>query len=396
MNQSLFREFSDETDDYGDDDLLPTGGSQAVLYASDWTVETILQQIRRGSIKLEPRFQRRDAWPITKKSAYIESILLNLPVPQIVLAESKTTRGEFIVLDGKQRLLALMQFAGLGQGKNNRFPLTDLQFLTSHLNKRLTDFPEGSDEWGQFMTFTVRSVIIRNWPSEDFLDVVFVRLNQNSVKLSPQELRAALFPGAFTDAVDEFTWTSPNLQKLFQTPSGDADFRMRDMELVIRYIGFARYLRSYRGNLKRFLDMVCKIENETDTPGHARAANDLELFDQSLATLFSIFSEKEIARKWDALACRFKGPMNRAILDAHLFYLRDERIADFYLKNGQTVRELAAEVTLDADFVSAVETTTKSIPNVVARLAIWGVYLERATGLALKKPTISQDTTIDV
>jgi hypothetical protein len=57
MNQSLFREFSDETDDYGDDDLLPTGGSQAVLYASDWTVETILQQIRRGSIKLEPRFQ---------------------------------------------------------------------------------------------------------------------------------------------------------------------------------------------------------------------------------------------------------------------------------------------------------------------------------------------------
>lgn len=396
MNQSLFQEFSDETDDYGDDDLLPPGASQAVLYASDWTVETILQQIRRGSIKLEPRFQRRDAWSISKKSAYIESILLNLPVPQIVLAESKTTRGEFIVLDGKQRLLALMQFAGLGQGKNNNFPLTGLQFLNNHLNKRFTDFPEGSDEWGQFMTFTVRSVIIRNWPSEDFLDVVFVRLNQNSVKLSPQELRAALFPGPFTDAVDEFTWASGNLQKLFQSSTGDADFRMRDMELVIRYVGFSRYLSNYRGNLKRFLDMVCKKENDSDTSGQSVAAQDLNLFDKSLGILFNVFSEREVARKWDASSSRFKGPLNRAILDTHLFYLRDERIAEFYLNNIKEIRELSGKVTSNSEFISAVETTTKSIPNVVARLAIWGNYLENATGLELKKPFISQDTMINI
>lgn len=394
MNQSLFREFSDETEDYGDDDLLPPGASQAVLYASDWTVETILQQIRRGSIKLEPRFQRRDAWSINKKSAYIESILLNLPVPQIVLAESKTTRGEFIVLDGKQRLLTLMQFAGLGEGKNNNFPLTGLQFLTNHEKKRLSDFTEGSDEWGQFMTFTVRSVIIRNWPSEDFLDVVFVRLNQNSVKLSPQELRAALFPGPFTDAVDDFTWTSENLQKLFQNSAGNADFRMRDMEIVIRYIGFSRYLPSYRGNLKRFLDMVCKTENETGATGQSIAENDLKIFDQSLAILFSIFTEKEIARKWDATTGRFKGPMNRAILDVHLFYLRDERIKKIYSSDSQMIRGLAAEITQDAEFVSAVETTTKSIPNVVSRLAIWGNRLEKATNLKLKKPAISSDNII--
>lgn len=86
--------------------------------------------------------------------------------------------------------------------------------------------------------------------------------------------------------------------------------------------------------------------------------------------------------------------MNRAILDVHLFYLRDERIKKIYSSDSQMIRDLTAEVTQDAEFVSAVETTTKSIPNVVSRLAIWGNRLERATNLKLKKPTISSGNII--
>ena len=33
--------------------------SQAVLYTSDWTVETIVSQLERGNIELNPQFQRR-------------------------------------------------------------------------------------------------------------------------------------------------------------------------------------------------------------------------------------------------------------------------------------------------------------------------------------------------
>ena len=36
--------------------------SEAVVTGADWTAETILRQLERGNIKLDPLFQRRDAW----------------------------------------------------------------------------------------------------------------------------------------------------------------------------------------------------------------------------------------------------------------------------------------------------------------------------------------------
>src|SRR5688572_31805505 len=84
---------------------------QAVVFGTDWTAATLIDQLRRGNIKLDPIFQRRDAWDSKRKSRFIESIVLGLPIPQIVLAEARDDRGSFLVIDGKQRLLSLQQFA---------------------------------------------------------------------------------------------------------------------------------------------------------------------------------------------------------------------------------------------------------------------------------------------
>src|SRR4051812_40543222 len=44
----------------------------AVLHATDWTAETIISQLKRGNIVLNPSFQRRDAWSRKHKSRFIE------------------------------------------------------------------------------------------------------------------------------------------------------------------------------------------------------------------------------------------------------------------------------------------------------------------------------------
>src|ERR1700688_690745 len=75
---------------------------QAVVFGTDWTAATLIDQLRRGNIKLDPIFQRRDAWDPKRKSRFIESIALGLPIPQIVLAEAKDEKGAFLVIDGKQ------------------------------------------------------------------------------------------------------------------------------------------------------------------------------------------------------------------------------------------------------------------------------------------------------
>src|ERR1039458_5697472 len=126
MGLNLTLEFDDESDEQDVGEQLPQRSVAAVVSGTDWTTETIVSQLKRRNIQLNPRFQRRDAWKRDRKSRFIESLIVGLPIPQIVLAESKQDRGKFIVLDGKQRLLSILQFWGLGEGENNGYSLSGL------------------------------------------------------------------------------------------------------------------------------------------------------------------------------------------------------------------------------------------------------------------------------
>ena len=52
-----------------------------IVSGTDWTTETIFNQLVRENIKLNPRFQRRDAWDLTRKSRFIESLILGSMSP---------------------------------------------------------------------------------------------------------------------------------------------------------------------------------------------------------------------------------------------------------------------------------------------------------------------------
>src|SRR5215472_16456348 len=89
-------EFDEEADEQDVAEQLAPGTTAAVVSATDWTTETVVSQLKRRNIQLNPRFQRRDAWRRDRKSRFIESLIVGLPIPQIVLAESKKDRGKFI------------------------------------------------------------------------------------------------------------------------------------------------------------------------------------------------------------------------------------------------------------------------------------------------------------
>ena len=103
--------------------------AEILVTGTDWTTETLLDQLVRENIQLNPRFQRRDAWNIVRKSRFIESIILGFPIPHIVLASNQKERGKFVVLDGKQRLLTILQFYGRSETKNNNLNANCCQYL---------------------------------------------------------------------------------------------------------------------------------------------------------------------------------------------------------------------------------------------------------------------------
>jgi hypothetical protein len=376
-------EFIDE-DDSSVDPAQVQRFAEAVLFSTDWTVETILSQLERGNIDLNPRFQRRDAWSLKNKSRFIESVILGLPIPQIVLAEKRNQRGNFIVLDGKQRLLTLMQFAGKAQGGRNNFALSALEARPDLVRKRysqLSDDPALQQDLNAFSNHTIRTVVIRNWPNNGFLHLVFLRLNTGSVKLSPQELRQAMVPGPFSDFVDDWAVESTGLKVLLSRHTPDP--RMRDVELLVRHLSFINRLNEYAGRMKAFLDDSCEVFNSSWSqiePGIRRQAETLELVISALVEIFGT----EIARKAGSRS------FNRAIFDTLAFFAADERIRRQMVVTADSVRQAYAKTLVDPDFTEAVESDTAGIPHTHARLAIWGAALQRATNLNFGLPNLEE------
>lgn len=383
----------DETDESGDGvsfSELPTEDnveldrdldySQVVLHSTDWTTETIIGQLARGNIVLNPSFQRRDAWDLKKKSKFIESLILGLPIPQIVLAEIAQKRGKFIVLDGKQRLLSLMQYWGMGTGVKNGFSLTGMEVL-SNLQRvtftLLSNKPEFENEYNSLLNQPIRTVVIKNWINVDFLHMVFLRLNTGSVKLSPQELRQALFPGPFSQWIDEAAAESPGLRKILKLK--EPDYRMRDIEILARYLSFKFFLKDYGGRMKEFIDQTFSIANKDWISRESEFKAALAALELSIEQLERTFGEK-LARKPSSRS------FNRAIFDCLIFYGDRAEVQSFTTKHPERITSMYDQMFDDPGFRSSIERDTAGIPNTVYRLAKWGVLLNSEAGLNLPVP----------
>ncbi len=383
-------EVAEDPSDEAVDDLDPTKISEAVVFSADWTTETIVEQLRKENIGLSPRFQRRDAWSRARKSRLIESLVLGLPVPQIVLAEVAEQRGKYLVLDGKQRLLSLLQFWGLGVGPNNEFPLSGLEVrddLKGKRYKQLVEDPAHADDLAALQNQTVRTVVIRNWPSQAFLHLVFLRLNTGSVGLSPQELRQALKPGPFTDRIDDAAIGSDALKTLLKLSGPDP--RMRDVEILARHLSFSLFIEGYPGRMKAFLDRSFERLNAEWADYEVRVAQEVEEFDSAVFALIKILGLGKVARKPGS---RF---FNRAVFDALAFYLRNKPIRQWAIENsGEVVSLYDRLFTANEKFREAIESDTAGVPNTVTRLAEFGEALRAVSGLTFPVPRRAQGNKI--
>lgn len=390
QNQELSDEVGAETEeDAGELSVADT--RQAFVTGSDWTTETIVAQLRKGNIELNPSFQRREVWTPSRKSTLIESVVLNLPIPQIVLAERKDRPNTYIVLDGKQRLLTLRQFcADTRKPEDEGFTPLALQSLPIEkaINGKtygeLADDPEYADVVNAFDNHTIRTIVIRNWPDSDYLQRVFLRLNTGSVPLSPQELRQALIPGHFTDFLDAFASRSKVLHSALGID--DADFRMRDNEVLLRYFAFSERAHSYAGNLKRFLDETCDELNRRWNDGADGITAKAAMCESAITTTQEIFGVDDAFTTYNGVA--FERRFNRAVFDIMTYYFSDSEVAAAAAENAPMVKSTFIDLSIsDTDFSQSLTTTTKSKGATARRFVEWARALSTVVGLDVKPPT---------
>lgn len=355
------------TDTFGEDllwneeineDVSPEGESEIVVYSRDWTIATIISQIEQKNIDLNPKFQRRNAWDDARRSMLIESLIAGLPVPEIVLAEDPKKRKAFIVIDGKQRLLTIAGFVDPTVDYWRRAELKKLK-LREELNgktyEQLNSDITLADELREFMNADVRCTIISKFNSDDALYDIFYRLNTGSVPLSTQELRQVLHKGPFADYLVEITNTLQPLHRVLGTSGPDN--RLKDVEILLRFIAIVLFGNKYEGNLKKFLDTAMELVTADWINSKPKVEEVYRDMNRAISNLVKVLGIGLVGRKFVAGA--WESRFNRVLFEVEAFYFRripDTKIAGGKKKFVAGLQKLFA----NPEFRASVEATTKT------------------------------------
>ncbi len=376
-----YDEFTEGSDDY---QVHPADFADIFVIPSDWTVSTLRQEMS-DIIDLDPDFQRRSVWSFAAKAKFIESLILGIPIPQILLAESKEEKNHYLVLDGKQRLLTIHEFFEGRYSSGQPFKLRGLDDL-DHLNGHdwesiRNNFPR---EARAIEGAQIRTAIIRGWRDDNVLYEIFHRLNSGSVRLSPMELRMALIRGPFIKYMIDRTAKSDVLQTMLRLR--EPDKRMKDVEIAIRHLAFQTENVPYEGNLKVFLDQFCKYMN--DRFDHRALDCEINSFEEAISCGLTAFHPKEFGSKFDTEKQRFEGRFNRAIFDVLSGSLRNDHIQAATKADPERFVRAFKEVCQDPAFIRSVEVTTKSVDSTRNRFSIWYGKLNAEYGTQLSEPLI--------
>jgi len=340
------------------EDVSAKDESELVVYSRDWTIATIISQIEQGNIDLNPKFQRRNAWDDARRSKLIESLVAGLPVPEIVLAEDPKKKKAFIVIDGKQRLLTIFGFVDPTVNYWNKPQLKTLK-LRGDLNgktfEQLKSDASLTDEFREFMNADVRCTIISNFKSDDALYDIFYRLNTGSVPLSTQELRQVLHKGAFADFLVQATSKPQPVHDILGITGPDT--RLKDVEIVLRFIAIVMFGGRYQGNLKTFLDEVMELVTKDWQKYEPTIVNVYADLNRSIENLKSVLGVKLVGRKFvdGAWESRF----NRVLFEVEAFYFRAIPCAKLAGGKRKFIAGLQ-KLFEDSDFRSSVESSTKT------------------------------------
>jgi hypothetical protein len=293
-------------------------------------------------------FQRNFVWKKPQMDRFVESLLLGFPVPGIFLVQQANK--QLLVLDGQQRLRSLQRFYAGKIGKQS-FALeavdSALQGLTystlSSEQRRLLD-----------NTF-IHATVVRysqELGGDESVYSLFERLNTGGTNLYPQEIRVALYHGALVDLLRELNGYS-SWRSIF----GPESNRLKDQEIILRFISFWTSSDTYSRPLKVFLNNFLAVHRNLE--------------DLDTAEIRSVFERTcdALAESLGRQALRPEAQINAAFADAVLFGVA-HRAHRGPIKQLDGLEVARASLLADEKFLSAIARATADEDRVSTRLTM--------------------------
>lgn len=347
------------------------------------TIGQIINDLEDNFINLNTEFQRLpNLWNDTKKSRFVESLLLKLPIPAFYFNEKE--ENELEVVDGLQRISTIKNYV-----LNQNFKLSNLEFLKEYNGSSFSELPSTFQR--RIKTFPITTYIIEKGTPNTVKYNIFKRVNTGGLELTEQEIRHAINQGIPADLVadlvrghDEKDETAiirsrknqdGELEYLYATREGKefvkatdnriGAFRMEDRDFATRFISF--YLidfRKYEPNLDTFLNNGMATIRELEKSEIAKLKDD---FYYSMKLANDIFGN-------DAFRKRFyesdgRKPINKALFEvlSVTFAKLTELERQVLLNRKSKFREKFIKLHHDITFLRAISQGTAMKDSVIKR-----------------------------
>lgn len=220
-------------------------------------VDKFQQNIETDQAELYiPDYQREFVWNNIQKSRFIESLLLNIPIPYVFVADIGNDDGRLEIVDGSQRIRTLYHFL------NDKFTLQGLKKLTSANGFKYSDFTPARKL--RFDRKTIRMIELTELCDEEARREIFDRLNTGGIKLTTMEQRQGSNDGPFLDVVNRLSQYQPfrEICPLNNSRISRGEYP----ELVLRYFAYCDNYLNFEKSVDIFLTEYLDQRNALFTP----------------------------------------------------------------------------------------------------------------------------------
>ncbi len=248
MTDAEFSEIPEETIADAEQQIVEQS-KRIEFYLTEYTIELLAKKMRNGDFYV-PEYQREFTWENDRRSKFIESVIMGLPIPFLFFWEDPST-GQLEVVDGSQRLRTIEEFI-LGD-----FALGNLEELTLLNGLRYSDLPESRQR--KINNRSIRGIVLNEHTDQEARFDLFERINTGSKLAVPAEIRRGTRRGPFLDLVISLAKENSFIE-LAPVSNKQLNERERE-ELITRFFAYSDGLEDYKDRVSEFLTSYTRKMN---------------------------------------------------------------------------------------------------------------------------------------
>jgi len=299
------------------------------------SVFQFIRKYKQGDLITDPEFQRKLVWKIEQQSRFIESVIMNFPLPPFYINQRKD--GKYLIIDGLQRTTALYSYL------QDEFELKGLLALPQLNGKTFSNLEaqlRAKIEDKKLLLYILKPSV----PPSVIYDL-FNRINTGGTALNRQEVRNCIFLGKSTRLLKELSE-----EEYFRRAIdyGIKDTRMKDGEAILRFLAFTifNYESDYKGDMSAFLERAMVEINKMDD----RHLNELKIkFKRVMGLTYNFFGNTNFRYPKG----QNRGRINIAMFESISFFFLNQT-DEYLMGNKEKIKENYQILLKDSEYADAV------------------------------------------